>query len=47
MIDGGKATLAECQSLYGLEDIYDLLEVMIVSAENERRAHEAAKAEDH
>jgi hypothetical protein len=27
---------------YGLEDAFDLLEIMAVDAENQRRAHEAA-----
>lgn len=38
----GKATLAELQTVYGLEDLYDLMEVCAVSSENERLAMDAA-----
>jgi len=30
------ATLHECQTIYGLEDIYDLLEVALVDGHNRR-----------
>ncbi|AXU19710.1 transcription elongation factor GreA [Novosphingobium sp. THN1] len=39
----GRASLIELQTVYGLEDVYDLMEVSIVGSENERRAHEAAR----
>ena len=41
MISSGKATLAELQSVYGLEDMYDLIEVLMVDAHNRRIANEA------
>lgn len=37
-------TLHEAQTIYGLEDIYDLIEIAIVDAHNEQQAEEAAKA---
>lgn len=34
------ATLAELQSVYGVEDAYDLLELLTVDASNQRIARE-------
>jgi hypothetical protein len=39
----GRAGLIECQTVYGLEDIYDLIEIANVDGENERRAQAAAE----
>lgn len=44
IIATGKATLAELQTTYSLEDLYDLMEVCAVSAENERRAMDASSS---
>ncbi len=38
VITSGKATLYELDSIYGVEDLYDLLEVLIVNAHNEQIA---------
>jgi len=35
------ATLHELQTIYSLEDAHNLAEIVMVSAENERRAHKA------
>jgi len=32
----GLATLYEMQTVYGLEDVYDLLEIVVVDAYNQR-----------
>lgn len=37
------ATLAELQTIYGVEDGYDLLEIVLVDHANERRARERVK----
>ena len=46
MISAGKATLAELNTVLGLEDLYDLIEVVAVDAHNrsvlERRARTEA-----
>jgi hypothetical protein len=31
------------QTVYGLEDLYDLLEIVAIDVENDRRAHKAAE----
>ena len=36
VVSRGLATLAELQSVYGLEDLYDLVEIVVVDAHNER-----------
>lgn len=38
VISSGKATLRELQSDYGLEDVYDLLEVVSIDAFNRQLA---------
>ena len=38
-----RVTLAELQTVYGLEDLYNLLEVGMVRAHNERLAQERAE----
>lgn len=38
VISSGKATLAELDSIYGVEDLEDLLEILLVNAHNERAA---------
>ena len=43
MISAKLATLHELQTVYGLEDVYDLLEIAQVDAYNERLAHKAAQ----
>lgn len=37
LISAGMATLAELQTVYGVKDGYDLLEVLAVDTENKRR----------
>lgn len=37
------ATLAECDSIYSLEDVYLMLEVIAVDAHNRRAAEEWVK----
>lgn len=34
VISAGKASLHECDTVYGLEDIYDILEIISVDAHN-------------
>lgn len=36
VVSAGKATLAELSSVYGLEDLYDLIEIINVDAHNQR-----------
>lgn len=36
MISARRATLAELNTVYSLEDLYDLMEVMLVDQHNER-----------
>lgn len=43
MIAGKLATLRDLQTDYGLEDLYDLLEVLQVEAENDARAQAATE----
>ena len=43
VIEGGKATLHECQTIYGLEDLYDIMEVMIVAAHNNALVADASR----
>lgn len=40
MISSGKATLAELGTALGIEDVYDILEVIVVDMHNQ---HAAAK----
>jgi hypothetical protein len=35
-VSSGKATLQELKTVYGLEDLYDLLEIITVDAYNQR-----------
>lgn len=42
VIQSGKATLHECQTVYGLEDLYDIMEVVVVAAHNDALVAEAA-----
>lgn len=42
-MSGRRATLHELQTVYGVKDAYDLLELMSVDAANEFRAHEHAQ----
>lgn len=41
IVSSGKATLHELQTVYGVQDAYDLLEVINVDLYNERVAREA------
>lgn len=43
VVSSGKATLAELQSVYGLEDLEDLIEVILVDAHNQRIIARARK----
>jgi hypothetical protein len=36
VVSSGKATLRECQEFYSVEDVYDLLEIISVDANNRR-----------
>lgn len=36
MISSGKATLHELDTVYGLQDVYDMLEITTVDAHNRR-----------
>jgi hypothetical protein len=40
VISSGKATLVELQTVLGLRDLYDIIEVLAVDAENQRLIHE-------
>jgi hypothetical protein len=44
VISAGRATLAELQTVYSVEDVYEMIEIVMVDAENERRASAAAEA---
>ena len=44
MIEIGKASLLECQTVYSIGDIYLLLEVIAVNSYNRHRAEEHYKA---
>lgn len=41
VVTGRLATLAELDSVYGIEDAHDLLEILLVEAENRRIADNA------
>lgn len=43
VIRSGKATLYECQTIYGLEDLYDIMEVVMVGAYNDAMIAEASR----
>ncbi len=36
IVSSGRATLYELQTVYGTEDAYDLIEVVIIDAHNQR-----------
>jgi len=38
------ATLHELQTIYGVEDLYDLIEVVMVDADNNRAAQESGNS---
>jgi hypothetical protein len=40
VVSRGKATLYELQTVYGQEDLHDLLEIITVDSHNERVASE-------
>lgn len=40
MIETGKATLHECQTVYSVQDVYEMLEIAVVSSHNRRTAQE-------
>lgn len=40
MISADKATLRECETVYSVEDVYLMLEVLSVDAHNKRKAQE-------
>jgi len=44
LISGGMASMWELQSVYGILDAYNLLEIMTVDDHNERKARAAAAA---
>ena len=46
IISSGRATLLELQTVYGLEDAYDLMEIAQIDAHNESLARKAAEKED-
>jgi hypothetical protein len=43
VISAGKATLNECDSVYSVEDVYLMLEVIVIDAHNRRAADEWAR----
>lgn len=44
-MSSGKATLNELQTVYGLKDMWDLIEIISVSAHNEYAVIEAEEQE--
>lgn len=40
LVSTGKATLYECETIYSIEDVYLMLEVVLVDAHNRRAADE-------
>ena len=44
MISSGKATLHEMDTVYGAEDVYDILEVVLVDAHNQNLMNKKAQA---
>lgn len=42
-MSAGKATLNECSTVYSVEDVYLMLEVVAIDAHNRRRAEDEAK----
>lgn len=45
LVSGGMASLWELQSVYGILDAYNLLEIMTVDDHNERRARAHLKTQ--
>lgn len=43
VVSAGKATLAELDSVYGTEDLYDLLEIIMVDAYNKKQLSKSRK----
>jgi hypothetical protein len=43
VISADKATLNECQTVYSVEDVYLMLEVIAVDAHNRREADDFAR----
>ena len=43
VISAGKASLNECQTIYSVEDVYLMLEVIAIDAHNRRVAEEHAR----
>lgn len=43
VISANKATLIECDTVYSVEDIYIMLEVVVIDAHNRRTAEEWAR----
>jgi hypothetical protein len=43
LISANRATLAELQTIYSVEDAYDLLEIVAVDNANQRRMNESAR----
>ncbi|AWB26210.1 transcription elongation factor GreA (plasmid) [Methylobacterium currus] len=35
-VSAGKATLLELSTVYGVEDLYDIIEIIMIDAHNER-----------
>ena len=46
VISSRMATLVECQSVLGIEDVYDIIEVLAVDAHNRRVLAERSKREN-
>jgi hypothetical protein len=46
VIDAGLASLTELQTVYGTEDLHNLLEIAVVNAHNRRLAAERARQDD-
>lgn len=42
VVSSGKATLYECQTVYGIKDMYDLLDIVLVDAHNNYQINKAS-----
>lgn len=43
MIENGRATLHECQTVYSVQDVYEMVEIVMVGAHNKRKVREWAE----
>jgi hypothetical protein len=47
VVSAGKATLHECQTVYSIEDVYNLLELVAIDRHNIRLAEQQAQEGAH